>query len=70
MADLQRAGFAEIPNRGKDRLSFRKHPAYVEIPAITLSGQWGDDAKAYEERTGRNALAQVKRRERGNEYER
>ncbi len=69
-ANLQRAGFVEIPSRGKGSHSFWKHLTYSEIPVITLSGQLGDDAKAYQERTVRNALAQVKGRERDNGYER
>lgn len=38
MADLQRAGFVEIPSRGKGSHSFWKHLTYAEIPVITLSG--------------------------------
>ena len=52
MADLQRAGFVEIPSRGKGSHSFWKHLTHGEIPVITLSGQLGDDAKAYQERIG------------------
>lgn len=59
-----------IPNRGKGSHSFWKHHTYSEIPVITLSGRLGNDAKAYQERIVRNALAQVKGREQDNEYER
>ncbi|MHB1957261.1 MAG: type II toxin-antitoxin system HicA family toxin [Sulfobacillus sp.] len=70
MGDLQRAGFIELPRRGKGSHSLWKHPAYPEIPPVTLAGQLGDDAKPYQERDVRHVLAQVKGRERDNGYER
>ena len=70
MADLQRAGFLELPRRGKGSHSLWKHPVYPEIPVVTLTGQLGDDAKLYQERDVRHVLAQVKGRERDNGYER
>lgn len=39
IGDLQRAGFVEMPSRGKGSHSFWKHPTYFKIPAVTLSGQ-------------------------------
>lgn len=70
MADLRWAGFVELPRRGKGSHSVWKHPAYPEIPAVTLAGHPGDDAKPYQERGVRNALRQMKGRENDNEYER
>lgn len=70
MTDLQRAGFVEIPNRGKGSHTFWKHPTYSEIPVITLSGQRGDDAKRYQEREVHKAVDQVKGREQHHGYER
>ncbi|PSR23248.1 MAG: type II toxin-antitoxin system HicA family toxin [Sulfobacillus acidophilus] len=70
MTDLQRAGFVALPRRGKGSHSVWKHPAYPEIPAVTLAGTPGDDAKPYQEQDVRNVLAQVKGRERHHEDER
>ena len=47
-----------------------KHASYPDIPVVTLAGHQGDDAKPYQERDVQNVLAQVKGRERDNEYER
>ena len=70
MTDLRRAGFVELPRRGKGSHSVWEHPTYPEIPVVTLAGQLGEDAKLYQERDVRNALARVKGRERDNDYER
>ena len=70
MADLQRAGFMELPRRGKGSHSLWKHLDYPEVPAVTLAGQAGDDAQPYQERDVRHVLDQVKGRERDNGYER
>jgi hypothetical protein len=44
-----------------------KHPAYPDIPVVTLAGQLGDDAQPYQERDVQHVLAQVKGRERDND---
>ena len=38
IADLHRAGFVELPRRGKGSHSMWKHPSYPEIPVVILSG--------------------------------
>ena len=68
--DLRRAGFEALPQRGKGSHSVWKHATYPDIPVVTLAGHLGDDAKPYQERDVQNVLAQVKGRERDNEYER
>ena len=70
MADLRQAGFVELPRRGKGSHSVWKHPAYPDIPAVTLAGHPGDDAKPYQERTVRQAVMSVRERERADEWER
>jgi predicted RNase H-like HicB family nuclease len=60
MADLQHAGFIELPHRGKGSHSLWRHPSHPDIPVVTLAGQLADDAKPYQERDVRNVLAQVK----------
>ena len=65
--DLRRAGFEALPQRGKGSHSMWKHPAYPDIPLVTLAGQLGDDAQPYQERGVQHVLAQVKGRERDND---
>ena len=67
--DLRRAGFEALPQRGKGSHSMWKHPAYPDIPVVTLAVQLGDDAKPYQERDVQHGLAQVKGRERDNDGE-
>ena len=56
--DLRSAGFDEIPGGGKG--SHRKfvHDRYAG--AVTLSGQAGDDAKAYQESLVQRAIDEVR----------
>jgi predicted RNA binding protein YcfA (HicA-like mRNA interferase family) len=55
-ADLRRAGYEELPRRGKGSHTVWAHPA---VPALqpTIAGRDGDDAKPYQERAVREALA-------------
>ncbi len=48
-ADLRRAGFVELPGRGKGDHVLWQHP---EVPAaiVGLDGRDGDDAKRYQEK--------------------
>jgi predicted RNA binding protein YcfA (HicA-like mRNA interferase family) len=55
IADLQRAGYVDRGGKGSHR-NFT-HP---RGPRITLSGGAGDDAKHYQERDVKRALAAVK----------
>jgi predicted RNA binding protein YcfA (HicA-like mRNA interferase family) len=61
IADLLAAGFTEIGGGGKG--SHRKfiHPRFAG--AITVSGQAGDDAKAYQEKQVRRALEEIDEKE-------
>ena len=55
MADLERAGFVDRGGKGSHR-NFT-HPQGLRV---TISGGPGDDAKHYQERDVRRALAAVK----------
>ena len=55
IADLEKAGFADRGGKGSHR-NFT-HPKGLRV---TISGGAGDDAKRYQERDVRRALAAVK----------
>ena len=55
MSDLNRAGFQEFSGKGSHRKF--THPKYDG--AVTLSGQFGDDAKPYQEKQVRRAIERV-----------
>jgi hypothetical protein len=55
-AELRSAGFAERPGKGSHTVW--SHPLVPE--RITLSGSDGDDAKRYQERDVRDALAKLR----------
>lgn len=61
--DLRRAGFVSAARRGKGSHTYWEHPL---LPAdqVTLAGQDGDDAKPYQEREVRTALARVREAQR------
>ncbi|CAA9209006.1 MAG: hypothetical protein AVDCRST_MAG77-1906 [uncultured Chloroflexi bacterium] len=54
-ASLRRAGFTERPGKGSHTVW--SHPALQR--RITISGGDGDDAKPYQQRDTRDALADV-----------
>jgi len=56
LADLRRAGFEELPRRGKGAHRVWAHPL-VPDEQPTIAGAEGDDAKPYQEREVRKALA-------------
>ncbi len=56
LADLRRAGFEQLPGRGKGSHTVWSHPAVPDLQP-TVAGQEGDDAKPYQEREVRAALA-------------
>jgi predicted RNA binding protein YcfA (HicA-like mRNA interferase family) len=58
LADLRRAGFEQLPRRGKGSHTVWSHPLAREVQP-TIAGQEGDDAKPYQEREVRAALAAV-----------
>ena len=55
-ADLRRAGFAELPGKGSH--TGWRHPLLPD--KLTLSGNDGDGAKAYQERSVRTILAKLR----------
>lgn len=55
-ADLRRAGFVAEPKRGKGSHTVWVHEHEPGI-TVVLAGQDGDDAKLYQERDVRNAIA-------------
>lgn len=57
-ADLRRAGFV-LTDRGKGSHEVWEHRA-VKIASVTLSGQDGADARPYQERDVRLAIASVR----------
>ena len=63
-ADLRRAGFTMQPGRGKGSHTFWEHPL---LPGheVTLSGHDGDDARPYQEKEVRDALAALRAKQQG-----
>jgi predicted RNA binding protein YcfA (HicA-like mRNA interferase family) len=59
-ADLRKAGFFELRERGKGSHTRWEHPDVAEV-AVTLAGHDGDDAKDYQESAVRRAIARVVR---------
>lgn len=57
IAELERAGFQNRGGRGSHRNYV--HPA-LSMP-ITISGKLGEDAKQYQIRAVRNALAEIQK---------
>jgi predicted RNA binding protein YcfA (HicA-like mRNA interferase family) len=57
-ADLRRAGFVPQANRGKGSHGFWVHEE--TNVSVTVSGQDGRDARAYQEAEVRNAIASVR----------
>jgi predicted RNA binding protein YcfA (HicA-like mRNA interferase family) len=55
-SDLKRAGFVERPNRGKGSHTFWVHPKHTSV-SVTVAGRDGDDAKGYQEKQVREAIA-------------
>ena len=53
-ADLRKAGYRQIPGRGKGSHTWWEHPKVPNYP-VDLAGQDGDDAKPYQERLVREA---------------
>ena len=64
-ADLRRAGFAWRPAKGSH--TFWTHPLLPE-DSVTISGNDGDDAEPYQERTVRRVLQRL-REVRGGRHE-
>jgi hypothetical protein len=59
-ADLKKAGFRQLTERGKGSHIMWEHPLVPGI-AVNLAGNDGDDAKPYQEKAVREAIAQVRR---------
>lgn len=57
LQELKSAGFEEVGGGGKGSHRKLTHPRYSG--AVTLSGNLGDDAKAYQERQVRQAVESV-----------
>ena len=58
IADLEAAGFAQVPGGKGSHRKFR-HPSFSG--SIILSGGDGEDARHYQERQVRNAVREVNR---------
>ena len=56
LADLRRAGYEQLPGRGRGSHRVWAHPRVAAIQP-TIAGRDGDDAKPYQEREVRNAVA-------------
>ena len=63
IAELRAAGFRELPGRGKGDHAVWAHPL-APMNQLTIDGQPGDDAKRYQEKQAREALAAVRAAER------
>jgi predicted RNA binding protein YcfA (HicA-like mRNA interferase family) len=61
-ADLRRAGWREIPGRGKGSHTHWSHPLVPD--PITLSGHDGHDAQPYQERDVREGIRRAREEER------
>lgn len=61
-SELLRSGFLRLRDRGKGDHRMFVHPDHPEI-TITLDGKSGDDAKPYQEKDVRGAVAIVRRHE-------
>jgi predicted RNA binding protein YcfA (HicA-like mRNA interferase family) len=62
-ADLRRAGFVELPDRGKGSHSIWVHPTQGGA-SLTIAGHDGDDAKAFLEKQVREAIARTQTQDR------
>jgi predicted RNA binding protein YcfA (HicA-like mRNA interferase family) len=60
-AELLAHGFVRLRGRGKGDHRRFEHPDFPDLP-ITLDGQSGDDAKPYQERQVRQAIAKIAQR--------
>ena len=59
LAELRRAGYEQLPGRGRGSHRVWGHPLVADIQP-TIAGQDGDDAKPYQERAVAAALAAAK----------
>jgi hypothetical protein len=59
-ADLRKAGYTQIPRRGKGSHTWWEHP-HVPDYFVDLSGHDGDDAKPYQEKAVREATARARK---------
>lgn len=57
-SDLKKAGFVERPDRGKGSHAFWVHPEQTGV-SVTVAGHDGDDAKGYQEKQVREAIART-----------
>lgn len=56
--DMRKAGFDELPGRGKGDHAVWRHPA-APMHQLTIDGRPGDDAKPYQEKQVRTAIVAV-----------
>jgi predicted RNA binding protein YcfA (HicA-like mRNA interferase family) len=59
--DLRRAGFTQNKDRGKGSHATWRHHQFPDV-RVMIAGQDGDDARHYDERNVREAIAEVERR--------
>ena len=60
-SDLRKAGFHERSDRAKGSHSYWYYPMFSDIVVI-ISGHDGDDAKPYDEKNVRDAIAEIRKR--------
>ena len=62
-ADLRRAGYRQVPRRGKGSHTVWAHPLVTDT--IAISGHDGDDAHIYQEQMVRDFVERAQEAERG-----
>ena len=60
-ADLRRAGYRQVPGRGKGSHTWWEHPSVPE--PLSLAGHDGADAQPYQERDVREAVRRAREEE-------
>ena len=56
--DQRRAGFVENKDRGKGSHATWRHPQFSDV-RVMIAGHDGDDARHYDERNVREAIAEI-----------
>jgi predicted RNA binding protein YcfA (HicA-like mRNA interferase family) len=62
-ADLRRAGYRQVPRRGKGSHTVWAHPLVTD--SITISGHDGDDARPYQEQMVRDFVERAQAADKG-----
>jgi predicted RNA binding protein YcfA (HicA-like mRNA interferase family) len=56
--DLRKAGFIELPSRGKGSHTYWIHPEHTDV-TVTIAGRDGADARDYQESEVRKAIVRT-----------